>query len=93
MVVVKPPPADGAHGNEPPGGRAAGAHGPTPPAEVVGGPAGDRLQHLLGDVEVGVDVLDVVVVLELVDHPQDLTTSPSDGATVFWGTIVRSADA
>src|SRR3954454_3266525 len=32
----------------------------------------DGLQDLLGDVEVGVDALDVVVVLELVDQPEDL---------------------
>ena len=36
------------------------------------GLAGDRFQHLLGDVEVGVDVLDVVVVLERVDQAHHL---------------------
>ena len=34
--------------------------------------AGDGLEHALGDVEVRVDVLHVVVVLELVDQAQDL---------------------
>jgi hypothetical protein len=38
--------------------------------------SGDRLEHPLGDVEVRVDVLDVVVVLELVHEAEDLLRIP-----------------
>src|SRR5213080_4272990 len=37
--------------------------------------AGDGLEHALGDVEIRVDVLHVVVVLERVDQAQDLLRS------------------
>ena len=45
---------------------------PPPGADRAAGSAGDRLQHRVGDVEVGVHVLDVVVLLERVDQPQQL---------------------
>ena len=55
--------------------------------------ARDRLEHALGDVEVRVDVLDVVVVLEL--RPSGAATffaSPSSStSTVVFGSIVSSA--
>ena len=45
---------------------------PRDPRDHAPGSAGDGLQHGLGDVEVGVDVLDVVVVLEALDQADDL---------------------
>src|SRR5207249_9393695 len=46
-----------------------------PSDPVASGQLGDRLENLLRDVEVRVDVLDVVALLELIDEPQDLLCS------------------
>ena len=53
---------------------------------------GQGFHDLVGDVEVGVDLLDVVVVFQGVQEPEGLRASLSSRATVFLGIMVSSAD-